>query len=201
MPILRTIKNNAVIYAMFIGTLTGLVGVGLFVFILQAPIKVADEEIIVTSQVSTEEEPFQQAFFALQHGVFSNFDSAAQFLAANPTLNKAGVIEVEKQYFVWSRIDIEKIEDIGVTVPSSFYKKLTLSSSCPVNVDNKIPATLKDTKWLTLSEAAANAQEGVPADWVANLTEVQKLSADLSVIRLHMLINYYEGLDCLKITF
>ena len=203
MPSIKLIKNNAVIRAMLIGAFTGFLGVILFILILQMPQKKENDEVITTSQTQTpnEQESIAQAFLALQHGVFSNFDSAAQFLASYPTLNKAAIVEVNDQYFVWSRIDIEKVESALATVPSAFYKKITLESSCPKNAELQLPKTLKDTKWLTVQ--AADELEGgvVPEDWLTRVLEIQKLSTNPSVIRLHMFLNYYERLDCLKITF
>lgn len=200
MPIFRTIKNNSVAQAMFFGTLTGLIGVGLFVLFLQLPSNSEKEMVPTTSQSPSEQETVSQAFFALQHGVFSNFDSAAEFLATYPTLNKAAIFEVDGQFYIWSQIDNEKIEGATKTSPISFYKSMNLTSSCPTNSELQLPRILKDENWLTQVTVADDLQN-VPKDWVEKVSVVQKLTNQPSVIRLHILMNYYEQLDCLKVTF
>jgi hypothetical protein len=202
MPIIRTVKKNSVAQAMFFGGLTGLIGVILFIFILQLPSNGQEDELVSTTTVSSEQEQevVSQSFFALQHGVFSNFDSAAQFLATYPTLNKAAILEVDDQFYVWSQIDQEKLEGATQTTPSSFYKKMTLSSSCSPNKVLQLPKLLLDEQWLTVQMLSETDQEKVPEDWEENLAEIQKLTNKVGVIRLHMLMNYYEQLDCLKVT-
>lgn len=202
MPIIRTVRKSSVAQAMFFGGLTGLVGVIVFIFILQLPSNEQQEdELASTTQVSSEQEVVSQSFFALQHGVFSNFDSAAQFLASYPTLNKSTIFEVDDQYYIWSQLDQEKVEDATLTTPSSFYKKMTLSSSCPTTSELQLPNLLMDEKWLSVETLTDAQQANVPKDWGTNLAEVQKLTNQVNVIRLHMLMNYYEQLDCLKVTF
>ncbi|MEG0471802.1 MAG: translation initiation factor 2 [Solibacillus sp.] len=208
MPIYRTFKKNAVVQAIVYGALTGLIGVIAFVIILQLPKEPVEQEgqveVISTSQQPTdvnEKDLVQQQFFALQHGVYSSFDSATQFLASFPTLNKASIVRVGDQFFVWSKIDNEKVEGATQTIPSSFYKAITLSSSCPNQAEKQLPKTLMDTKWLTLDSVTGEQQVNLPDDWSVILPEIQKLSGNTSVIRLHALINYYERLDCIKIDF
>ncbi|MGN7476785.1 translation initiation factor 2 [Solibacillus silvestris] len=200
---MKALKNNAIIQAMFIGGLTGLAGVLLFIFILQLPAKEQQAETVPTVQTTeaAEEQKVQQQYFVLQHGVFSNFDSAAQFLATYPTLNKAAVVKVDEQFFVWSRLDTEKVEAALTTIPSAFYKKITVTSSCPKNAELQLPITLKDTKMLMVQQAETIDEQLVPNDWIELATEVSKLSTNPNIVRLHMFINYYERLDCLKVTF
>lgn len=106
--------------------LQGLSSVILFVFILQLPTTTEEAAETIPTVQTPEEQQVQQQYFALQHGVFSNFDSAAQFLGTYPTLNKAAVVKVDEQYFVWSRLDTEKVETALTIVPTGFYKKLRL---------------------------------------------------------------------------
>ena len=199
---MKALKNNAIFQAMFIGSLTGLAGVLVFVFILQLPTK--EEEVaekIPTVQTTEEQQQVKQQYFALQHGVFSNFDSAAQFLATYPTLNKAAVVKVDEQYFVWSRLDTTKVDAALALIPSGFYKSITIASSCPNNAELQLPITLKDTKMFTSQQADTIDEQLVPKDWIGLASEVSKLSTNPNIIRLHMFLNYYERLDCLKVTF
>ena len=137
MPILRNIKSNSIIQAMIIGSLTGLVGVGIFIMILQLPTEVSEEEIVPTTQMVSEEPVTQASFYALQFGVFSTFDGAAQYLSSYPTLNKAAIIEVDGSYYIWSQLDREKVDGATVTTPQSFYKHVTLTSACKNAAENQ----------------------------------------------------------------
>lgn len=156
---------------------------------------------VVETTSQQEQEEIVQVFYALQHGVFSSSDSAAQFVASFPTLNKSAIVEIEGQYFVWSRLDIEKVDTALTVVPSAFYKKLTFHSSCPNPAQLQLPKTLKDTKWLTLQGIDQADATAVPEDWVKRAEEVLKLTTNPNVIRLHLAKNYFEQLDCLKVTF
>ena len=201
MPILRNIKSNSIFQAMLIGSLTGLVGVGIFILILQFPTEqVSEEEIVPTTQMVTEE-PVTQTFYALQFGVFSTFDGAAQYLSAYPTLNKAAIVEVDGSYYIWSQLDREKVDGATLTTPQSFYKQVTVASACQNAAENKIPSLLKDEKWLNGQAVVEADKQGLPADWLTKIDEIQKLSTNVGVVRLHLLINYYEGLNCMKLTF
>ena len=129
---------------------------GIFILILQFPNKVSEEEIVPTTQMVSEES-VTQSFYALQFGVFSTSDGAAQFQSAYPTLNKAIIVEVDGSYYIWSQLDREKIEGATMTTPQSFYKQVTVTSACQNAVENQIPSLLKDEKWL-------NGQAIVEAD-------------------------------------
>lgn len=198
---MKALRNNAIFQAMFIGCITGLAGVILFVFILQLPTTTEEAAETIPTVQTPEEQQVQEQYFALQHGVFSNFDSAAQFLGTYPTLNKAAVVKVDDQYFVWSRLDTEKVETALTIVPTGFYKKITIASSCPNPAELQLPVTLKDSKLFSAEGTEAIDKQQVPEDWTGLMTEASKLSTNPNVVRLHMFINYFESLDCLKVTF
>ena len=199
---MKKLKNNAVIQAMFVGSLTGIIGVLLLIVFLKIPVQQQQKQDGEAIAVQTEaQQEVVQVFYALQHGVFSSFDSAAQFMGSSPTLNKAAIINVDSQYFVWSRLDIEKVDSALTVVPSAFYKKVTLHSSCPTPAQLQLPKTLKDTKWLTLQAGTTADTTLVPEDWIERAEEVLKLSTNPNVIRLHLTKNYFEQVECLKITF
>lgn len=200
MPILRTIKTNSIFQAMLIGSLTGLVGVGIFILILQLPTKEVSDEVIPTTQIVSED-PVTQSFYALQFGVFSTFDGAAQFLSTYPTLNKAAIVKVDESYYIWSQLDREKIDGATVTTPQSFYKQVTVTGACQNPIDNQIPMLLKDEKWLNGQALVEEDKKNLPDEWLTQIAEFQKLSSNVGVVRLHLLINYYESLNCLKVTF
>lgn len=198
---MKALRKNAIFQAMFIGSITGLAGVILFVFFLQLPTTTEETAETIPTVQTPKEQQVQEQYFALQHGVFSNFDSAAQFLGTYPTLNKAAVVKVDDQYFVWSRLDTEKVETALTIVPTGFYKKITIASSCPNPAELQLPVTLKDSKLFSAEGTEAIDKQQVPEDWTGLMTEVSKLSTNPNVVRLHMFINYFESLDCLKVTF
>ena len=79
---------------MIIGAVTGLVGFGLFLSMLL----LTDRAETGNKQVDDGElQPVQSSeesvtLYALQHGVFSSRDAAAQFMSENPILNLATII-------------------------------------------------------------------------------------------------------------
>ncbi|MEK4230153.1 translation initiation factor 2 [Solibacillus sp. FSL H8-0538] len=202
MLFIRSLRKSAVLRAMLYGTLSGIVGVILFVVLLKLPVATDSGELIPVDEqnnVSVTEE--KELFYASQHGVFSSFEGATEFMAGFPTLNKAAVVEVEGQYFVWSKIASIKEDAIAVTVPASFSKSFTFISSCPEPSLQKLPSILKNEKWLNNSFDKTEDMTALPEGWESLITEVAKLSKDTKVTRLHALTHYYEQLECLKIAF
>ncbi|MER1985995.1 MAG: translation initiation factor 2 [Solibacillus sp.] len=200
--LVRTLKKSAVLRALLYGALSGMVGVALFILLLKLPTE-TDGELLPTNNQSNQSDQTgqQEQFYARQYGVYSTMEGAAAFIGTAPSLNKAAIIQVEEQYFIWGSVAREKAMDAKPTIPSSFYKTFTLESSCPQQPLLQLPSTLKDEKWLkNLFEGDAK-EASVPEDWMALIPEVQKLSDDVDVIRLHVLNHYYAQLDCLKITF
>lgn len=205
MPVRRVRKNewiNAVLY----GTLTGLIGVALFVLVLQLASKAPNEETI---PVQTQQQPPQEGgealdvleakFFAIQHGLFSSLEAATIAINADPTLNKAAIVEVDGQFYVWSSLAIEK--KLPITEPTAFFKPMTIGAACSVNTIQKIPLLLQDEKYLKNNFEQEKNKGEVPDDWGSLLQATAKLSSDIDVIRLHLLAHYYSANDCLKISF
>lgn len=202
MLFIRSLRKSSVLQAMLYGTLSGIVGVILFIFLLQLPESTDSGELItVDEQNNSVEIKEKEPFYATQHGAFSSFEGASELLAKYPTLNKAAVVEVEGQYFVWSKLSSIKEDAVEVTVPVSFAKSFTFTSSCPEPTLQKLPSLLKNEKWLKNSFDQGEDLSLLPEGWQSLITEVSKLSDDTRVTRLHALTYYYEQLDCLKIEF
>jgi len=204
MLFIRSFRKSAVIRAMVYGTLTGVIGVLLFIFVLQFPPASTSDNgdvIAVNEQNSAGDDAQKEQFYAQQHGVFSTHDGATQFIAGYPMLNKASIVKVDEQYFVWSKVVNDKNEVITPTVPASFHKAFTLTSSCPQTELQQLPSVLKNEKWLNNSFEEQQEMAVLPEGWEGLVVEVSKLSTDLGVVRLHALSHYYEQLECLKITF
>ena len=197
--LVRTLKKSAVLRALLYGALSGMVGVMLFILLLKLPAETGGELVPTNNQ--QEQTSQQEQFYARQYGVYSTMEGAAAFIGTAPSLNKAAIVQVAEQYFIWGSVAREKAADAKQTVPSSFYKAFTLESSCPQQPFLQLPSTLKDDKWLKNFFEGDAKEESLPEDWATLIPEVQKLSDDVEVIRLHVLNHYYAQLDCLKITF
>lgn len=201
MPIIRTLQKNAVLRAMFYGTLTGLISVILFIAILRTSPTSTKEMIAVSEQPENDVTAVSETFYAMQHGVFSSEESAAQFMAGFPQLNIAAIIEVDDYYFVWSKFGLTKESVTANTNPSSFSKAITFSSSCPEKTLQQLPHTLKNEKWLKFSFEEGQTFEELPEGWELLIPQLTKLSSDTDIIRLQAFNHYYSQLDCLKVQF
>ena len=204
MPVKR-MRRNEWVSAVVYGTLTGLIGVALFVFVLQLANKESNEETIsVQTQPGQQDEgevidAVEAKFFAIQHGLFSSLEAATLAINSDPTLNKAAIVEVDGQFYIWSSVANEK--KLPITQPTAFFKPFTVGAACSNATIQKIPLLLKDEKYLkNYFEQETNKGE-VPEDWGTLLQATTKLSNDIDIIRLHLLSHYYSANDCLKISF
>ncbi len=205
MPVKRVRKNewiNAVVY----GSLTGLIGVALFVLVLQLASKDPNTDIIPVQTQQEQQQGDGEAidgveakFFAIQHGLFSSLEAATIAINADPTLNKAAIVEVDGQFYVWSSLAIEK--KLPITQPTAFFKPMTIGAACSEKTIQNIPLLLQDEKYLKNFFEQEQNKEDVPDDWGSLLQGTTMLSNDIDVIRLHLLAHYYSANDCLKISF
>lgn len=197
----RTFRKSAVIRAIIYGALSGVIGVAVFILLLKWPTNTTDGELLSTDSQQEEKEVQKELFYARQYGVFSTQEGASDFMSTAPMLNKAAIVHVDEQYFVWGVVALQKVEGTPPTIPASFYKGFTLESSCEQAGLLQLPAVLKDERWLNYSFEQEKEMATLPEDWTTLIPEVMKLSDDLDVVRLHVLNHYYEQLNCLKITF
>lgn len=207
MPVKRVRKNewiNAVVY----GTLTGLVGVALFVLVLQLASKEPNNGVIPVQTEQNQQQGdvggegidvVEAKFFAIQHGLFSSLEAATIAINADPTLNKAAIIEVDGQFYIWSSLATEK--KLPLTQPTAFFKPLTIGAACSDAKIQKIPLFLQDEKYLKNFFEQEQKEGEVPNDWASLLQATAKLSNDIDVIRLHLFAQYYGANECLKISF
>ncbi|MEO4052117.1 hypothetical protein [Solibacillus sp. CAU 1738] len=207
MPVKRYRKNEW-ISAVLYGSLTGFVGVALFILVLQLANKAPDEESIPVQQQQNQEQDQEQdevgeqtevEFFASQHGLFSSLDAATQFINTDPTLNKAAIVEVDGQFYVWSSLAVEK--QLPVSQSTSFFKPLIVGAACSNSALQNLPLRLQDEKYLKNYFELEHKEGDVPSDWASLLQATTTLSKDVNVIRLHLLAHYYSENDCLKIKF
>ncbi|MEC1178352.1 hypothetical protein P9B03_07660 [Metasolibacillus meyeri] len=191
-------RKNEWIRAALLGIASGLIGVALFVVMLNFVGKEeVKEETLPVQQELVEE--VNASFYASQHGLFSSKEGAEQFIAVNPLLNKAAIIEIDNQFFVWSALATNK--QTAALMPSAFFKQLSIVAGCTEATIQRLPEILMDEKYLKNYFDQAPKEGEVPADWGEILTAVSSLSDDINVMRLHLFTHYYGANDCLKIEF
>ena len=201
------VSTKQVIRAAVLGMFIGLAGVGIFALLLinastlqEGPMttteEVPDDEVVEVSTL-----PQQTVnFYANQYGAFTTHNSATEFMATYPTLNKALVIQVEDKFYVWSTVSLEKITVEGE--PTSFAKSFQLySEACTQNSIANIPVFLKDDNNLKNNFEQSTNQDQLPKEWTTYIDSITSLSSDINVIRLHVLAHFLEQQSCLKIKF
>ena len=201
------VSTKQVIRAAVLGMFIGLAGVGIFALLLINASTLQDGTMTTTEEVPDEEivevstQPQQTVnFYANQYGAFTTLNSATEFMAAYPTLNKALAIQVEDKFYVWSTVSLEKITVEGE--PTSFAKSFQLySEGCPKNSIANIPVFLKDDNNLKNNFEQSTNQDQLPQEWTTFLDSITSLSSDINVIRLHVLAHFLEQQSCLKIKF
>ena len=199
----RVVSPKQVIRAAVLGMFIGLAGVGAFALLLINASTVQDESMPVSNNevVEVNALPQQTAqFYASQYGAFTTLNSATEFMAAYPTLNKALAIQVEDTFYVWSMVSLEKIRTEGE--PSSFTKSFQLySEACPQNAIANVPLYLQDDNKLKNNFEQSTIQEQFTKEWTTFIDSIAPLSSDINVIRLHVLAHFMEQNSCLKIKF
>lgn len=186
--------------AILVGVGVGLVGVGCFVVLLMSANKVGDVPAPSEEAVEVSAEVQQTAtFYAVQHGAFTSEESAKAFMTTYPTLNKALVIQVEQNFYVWSALAMAK-KELAIE-PQAFMKKFTfVSAGCDRAQISTIPNLLQDEKALKLNFDESE-KDKVSEEWVSFMTGLTTLSDDVDVLRLHSLAHFYEKESCLNVQF
>ncbi len=144
--------------------------------------------------------------FARQHGVFSSLESAATFLAADPSLATAAIIQgngqYEGKYYIWSSIGLSDAEIMDSDSSETFRKEVTANvSSCEaVNAKLLRDSLVADT--VAKIKTLESENEGETASvFNKQLTAVTAFTDDVRVVRLHLLAHYASKDDCVKIDF
>ena len=201
------VSPKQVIRAAVLGMFIGLAGVGIFALLLINASTLQDGPMTATDEVPGGEVvevntlPQQTVhFYANQYGAFTTLNSATEFMATYPTLNKALAIQVEDKFYVWSMVSLEKVSVEGE--PSSFAKSFQLySEACPQNSIANIPVYLQDDNKLKNNFEPSTNEDQLPEGWTTFIDSITPLSSDINVIRLHVLAHFLEQQSCLKIKF
>ncbi|MFD1204002.1 MULTISPECIES: ABC transporter permease [Sporosarcina] len=144
--------------------------------------------------------------FAKQHGVFSTAESASAFVAEDPTLSKAAVIQAEGQYFVWSAVGLTE-DEIEVSEYEGTFRKpfVADTSACTATGAGKLKAALAETDISQIKNLASSIGEGDEDKKIAafkeHLLAVTAFSTDLRIVRLQLLSHYSHTDNCAKIKF
>lgn len=195
------LKKKEIYKASLLGFLTGLLGVVIFIVLLNVMgqnVEKVDEERVPVSATEDLKEGTYEQFFAAQHGVFSSFESASDFVSKNKELNTSAIIEIDGQYYVWSSVAIKK-EDVPNN-GGKFVKPFNFSgAACDKKTLQNLPIVLKDNEKINFEEN--NKKASYPADWTSITSALSSLSKDTSIMRMHLIAHYYSKNDCLKIEF
>ncbi|MBE1554571.1 hypothetical protein [Sporosarcina limicola] len=204
-----------VVMAMLHGVLIGVSAVAIIGLLLvgmkgKGDVGTAEEELAISgpapikSPAPATEKPLQ--LFAKQHGVFSTQESAALFIAENPSLSKAAVVQANAHYFVWSAIGLTE-DEIEVSKYEGTYRKaFTVDmTSCGAIGAGKLRDIMTETEVskikLLVSPKKKGEEEGDLKEFKKNIATITAFTEDLQIIRLHLLSHYSRSDKCVKITF
>ena len=197
----RTITKAQALKAIGTGSVIGVLGVFTFLFVFWLITK--DESGQKKEDTAIPVQQFEgedTLYYATQFGAFSSFEGADQFKGQFPTLNKALIVEVDNQFFVWSHLSLApKAEQ---TVPSSFNKELYVSAkSCEQEALAQLGQNIKNEELLKSQNPSTSNGVLLPEDFEEVKGQVHKISSETDVIRLYVLQHYLGQNDCLKIRF
>ncbi|KQL34116.1 MULTISPECIES: hypothetical protein [Bacillaceae] len=213
MPIRRRNPRKKVILAGIQGLVIGVVGVLLFGFILnmsndkkveeQAQEQVStptneketDEKVEVTGEAAL---PFK----AKQYGMFTSKESAMSFISTQPSLEKASIVRVGNEFYVWSELFVNEVSTSEGDVLPTFLKTINISTNaCADPKVKNIINILQEEKLSKNYFDSIAKKENYPDDMMKIVTAVSTFSDVSSVIRLHVFTHYLEQNDCLKLNF
>ena len=158
----------------------------------------------VENSTPSSEKPLH--LFAKQHGAFSSAESAALFIAEDPTLSKAAVIKGSDTYFVWTAVGLTEDEIQSNASEGTFKKAFTAeTSACGAIGAGKLHEVLTQTEMAqikNLDEGKGDENQDVKTkNFYKNLTAITTFTNDLRIMRLHLLSEYTRAEKCVKITF
>lgn len=208
-------SKMTVLMAMLHGVLIGVAGVAVIGLLLMG-MKGKDgptangEDIPTSGPAPTEvtasdaEKPVR--LFAKQHGVFTSADAASQFIAEDPSLVKAAVMQVGDKYFVWSAVGLRESDIDTSESEGTFRKAFTADiAACGANGAGKLWEVLNGKELGQIKNLAA-VQDGEIDDekvqeFKKNITAITAFSDDLHVVKLQLLSHYSSKDNCVKIIF
>ncbi len=198
------------------GVIIGVVGVLLFGLLLNlaSDKEVAEKEgndpstVVSAPKDNTEDEKIDVgaepnlAFKSRQYGMFTTKESAMSFMSAEPSLTKAGIVQIEGKFYVWSDVFANEVAVIQQEELPSFIKTFYVStSSCESSQVQKMFTTLnEETISKNYFDSLSNKEE-YPEDLPSIVQALSTFSDAPSVLRLHLFTHYLEKNNCIKLSF
>lgn len=205
-------SNITVFMAMLQGVIIGVVAIAVIGFVLagaegkRAIDKIEEIPASGPKSADTETTPAETVellnLFARQHGVFTTPASAATFIAADPSLATAAIIQSDGQYFVWSAVGLTEEEIMNSEQADTYKKAFSVNTSaCEVIGTEKFREVLKAEKIEEIKISENEKNDDKMNEFNRHLTAITAFTKDLKVIRLHLLSQYSYSKDCVKISF
>lgn len=204
-----------VLMAMLHGVVIGIAAVAVIGLVLFATkgkdnTSASDQEVPasgpapVEAPLSAKEKPLQ--LFAKQHGAFSTAASASAFIAEDPSLAKAAIVQANEQYFVWSAIGLKEEEIISSANEETYRKAFTMDTlACGAVGAGKLREIVMATEMAEINDLVAAQKAGnedeKAKEFQKNITAITAFTKDLQLIRLQLLSHYSYAEKCVKISF
>ncbi|KZE40003.1 hypothetical protein AV656_01620 [Bhargavaea cecembensis] len=220
MRLRKKYSRGAIAMAMLHGFLMGIGGVLLFGFIVMsedgesggAEATKSGETVPADAQPAKEEAKKGEGeeatgnrktmFFAIQHGMFSSYDAASGFLSSQAQLDKAAIVRVADKFYLWSAIHLTDSEARASVVKDTFVKPFTVdAAACPAETSGKLPVLLAGQDAAKFKFDDKTKDDALPEGWKKNVSAVQGITEDPAIMRLHLVSQYAEAAECLKIEF
>lgn len=206
--------KKTVFMAMVHGVIIGVAAIAIIGFIVLGANgkKVGEKpvtEVPATGPPATEADPEPKELldgsiklYARQHGAFSNSESAATFLEADPSIKSAAIIQVAEQYYVWSAVGLTEAEIMDSDSEDTFRKKFSATSTaCDVAGAEKLGDILSIEDVAKIKSLESEKDNEKAAEFTREVVALTSFSSDVRVIRLHLLSHYTTKKDCVKISF
>lgn len=209
MKLVSHVIRKQIVQAILIGAIVGLLGVAIFLGVLQASNQMSqknegesqgengDKTVPASVESST-----PSMFYASQAGVFSNYDSASAFLAGYPNLATGAIVDVDGKFYVWTSMVIEEKDLTFLDDPPTFKKAFSVvNENCTDPKIAELPLVLADKNATKLNFQETGTDSTLPDDWQSIGTAASTISKDLSSVRLHVFAHYKSKNACLKVKF
>lgn len=214
MKIVSQVMKKQIFRAMIIGGFVGLLGVAIFLGVLQAstqlPLKKNGSEV-ANNQSQTETIPTAgettntsnaSMFYASQAGVYSNYESASSFVAEYPALKESAIVQVDDKFYVWTSMVTEESQLKFLQDPATFKKAFSVSGeSCKEPTLAELPTALADKNAAKLNFKENGKDSTLPEDWQSIGAAASTISNDINIIRLHVFAHYQSKNTCLQVKF
>lgn len=142
------------------------------------------------------------ALYAKQHGAFTTSVSAATFIAEDPSLSTAAIIQSDGQYFVWSAVGLSEVEIEGILEEGTYKKEFSINpTSCDMVHTTNLWEVLEADDIAKIKQLASKNDDEKAKELARHIDTITAFTNDLKVIRLHLLSKYANTNDCVKISF